>query len=635
MSLKAKVGLLIAALFLVSGAASVAVDRWVIRPSFLELERAEAERNTGRAVDAIHHELDVLSTNVNAWAWRDDVQRYMQGRDDAFVARALGAESVASAAVSYLGFYRGTGEQLVHRAPGDSGEGLGRLQDASLPAAHPLLQHTDPRAATQGLVSTPSGPMLVASRPILGPGGSGTPSGVLIFGRLLDAPLVARIAAQNRLELRIEPATSADPTAPPAGPPSDWQPGQPRRATSVQVDPSGKNLIGQTTIADLHGEPALTLTVTTPRTTSARGDEASGIALGTLGAVGLAVLALLVVLVHFTVLRPIARLTRHAVNVGQNDALDERLRLARSDELGVLAAEFDRMTDRLAEARERGIDQSFVSGKADMAAGILHNLGNAMTPIAVRVQMLRDRLKAAPFDDLERALGELEAGATTPERRAALARFVELASGELVALLRSLNEGVVSTAGQIEHVQQILTEQSRYSRTGGGAERVDLERVVREATAGLSPALRAGVEISIEPSVRSIGSASGPRVTIQQVVGNVILNAAESILSQRAGGGRITVRGSREAGGERATVHLSFEDNGAGIAPPDLARIFERRFSTKQRGSGLGLHWSANAVVALGGRLYAESRGTGHGATLHLLLPSAEVASGALAAIDR
>jgi two-component system, NtrC family, sensor kinase len=635
MSLKAKVGLLIAALFLVSGAASVAVDRWVIRPSFLELERAEAERNTGRAVESIHHELDVLSTNVNAWAWRDDVQRFMQGQDDAFVRRALGAESVASAAVSYLGFYRVTGEQLVHRAPGDSGAGLGRLQDASLRAEHPLLQHADPRGATTGLVSTPSGPMLVASRPILGPGGAGPPSGVLIFGRLLDAQTVARIAEQNRLELRVEPATSADPSAPPAGPPSDWEPGQPRRATAVRVDPAGVNLIGQTSVADLHGEPVLTLTVTTPRTISARGEEASRIALATLGAVGVVVLAVLVVLVHVTVLGPIGKFTKHALNVGQNDALNDRLRLVRRDELGVLATEFDRMTDRLAEARERLIDQSFVSGKADMAAGILHNLGNAVTPIAVRLHLLRDRLKAAPLDDLERAAEELEAGAAAPERRADLARFVELASLELIALLRGMSDGVESASGQIEHVQQILTEQSRYSRVGGVAERVDLERLVRAVADGLSPELRAAITVSIEPSVSAQGHARGPRVTLQQIIGNLLLNAAESIRSQRSAGGRVTVRAVRETAGQLALGHLTFEDDGAGIAAADLARIFERRFSTKQRGTGLGLHWSANAVVALGGRLYAESPGVGRGATLHLLLPLAEVASGAPDSIDR
>ena len=72
---------------------------------------------------------------------------------------------------------------------------------------------------------------------------------------------------------------------------------------------------------------------------------------------------------------------------------------------------------------------------------------------------------------------------------------------------------------------------------------------------------------------------------------------------------------------------MIFEDNGTGIEAGHLQRIFDRRFSTKQRGSGLGLHWSANAVAALGGRLFAQSRGRGYGAALHLILPLVEEAA--------
>ncbi len=634
MSLKAKVSLLIGALFLISGAASLAVDRWVIRPSFLALEREEAERNTGRAVEAIHHELDVLGTLVNAWAGRDDVQRFMRGEDAGFVARGLAADAVASAAVSYLGFYRVTGEQVTYRAPGADDAGFGRLQQATLPPNHPLLQAADPRLVTAGLMSTPSGPLLVVARPVLANPGAGAPSGVLILGRLLDASAVARISARHRLDLRVEAAISPEPTAIEAGPPHDWEPGQPRRATVVAVDAAGVNLIGQTAVADLHGEPILTLTVTTPRAISARGNRASRIALITLGAVGVAVLAVLIGLVHVTVLRPIAKLTQHAVALGKDDAQAAPLRLVRSDELGLLASEFNRMTARLAEARQRLVDQSFVSGKADMAAGILHNLGNAVTPVAVRLETLRSQLKAAPLDDLESAIQELEADRATPERRGDLARFVALAGLELVALIRSVSDGIATTFAQVAHVQQILNDQSRYSRMGASSERVELERIVREIADGLSPELRSAAAVVVDASLAAVGPVCGPRVTIQQVVGNLLLNAAESIRSQQ-GAGRIWVRAERAPEADVAIAHIVFEDDGSGIAPDDLARMFERRFSTKQRGSGLGLHWSANAVAALGGRLYAESRGVGLGAALHLLLPLAETARAVQRADDR
>jgi two-component system, NtrC family, sensor kinase len=632
MSLKSKVSLIMSLLFFVSGAAGVAVNRLVIMPSFLELERDQAQRNVERAVEALQRDLDVLSTNVTAWAWWDESKRYMEGQNDEFVQRELSADPVSSAEVSYMGFYRTTGAQVIHRAPAAAepdSAGLGQLQDASLPAGHPLLWHADVRGDAKGFVSTPTGPMLVASRPILNSSGEGPPAGVLIFGRLLDAATVERIASQAKLELTITPVVSTQPqgTRKRRSAPA-WKRGQPARI-DVRPDQTGSNLTGETTIADVHGNPILTLRVMTPRAISARGEEASRIALATLCAVALAVLGVLLALVHVTVLGPIVKLTAHAVNVGANDALHERLKLERNDELGVLAAEFNRMTDRLVEARRRLVDQSFVSGKADMAAGILHNLGNAVTPIMVRLNTLSDRLKAAPLDDLEGAVRELEGKAAASERQADLLRFVQLASLDLASLMRDTQEDVCSVGVQVEHVQQILTEQVRYSRAGGIVEAVDIEQAILQAADALNPELQSAATLDVDPSVRVTGAVRGRRVEIQQVVGNLILNAAESIRSRCIAGGRIGVRAVREEANGAAVAHLIFEDNGAGIQPSHLGRIFERRFSTKKRGSGLGLHWSANTVAALGGNLFAESSGEGRGASLHLILPIAEDLSGA------
>lgn len=95
------------------------------------------------------------------------------------------------------------------------------------------------------------------------------------------------------------------------------------------------------------------------------------------------------------------------------------------------------------------------------------------------------------------------------------------------------------------------------------------------------------------------------------------------------------MRAVREEANGATVAHFIVEDNGAGIQPSDLGRIFERRFSTKQRGSGIGLHWSANTVAALGGKLFAESPGEGRGASLHLILPIAEDRSGASSSAAR
>jgi sensor histidine kinase regulating citrate/malate metabolism len=70
-------------------------------------------------------------------------------------------------------------------------------------------------------------------------------------------------------------------------------------------------------------------------------------------------------------------------------------------------------------------------------------------------------------------------------------------------------------------------------------------------------------------------------------------------------------------------LHLECRDNGAGIAPEHLQRVFEKGFSTKSRDTnhGIGLHWCANAIRSLGGRIWAVSDGPGRGASLHVLFP--------------
>ena len=71
-------------------------------------------------------------------------------------------------------------------------------------------------------------------------------------------------------------------------------------------------------------------------------------------------------------------------------------------------------------------------------------------------------------------------------------------------------------------------------------------------------------------------------------------------------------------------IRLCVTDNGAGIAPENLSRLFQRGFSTKSRpSSGQGLHWCAITAAALGGQITIDSAGTGRGASVSLWLPKA------------
>ena len=103
-----------------------------------------------------------------------------------------------------------------------------------------------------------------------------------------------------------------------------------------------------------------------------------------------------------------------------------------------------------------------------------------------------------------------------------------------------------------------------------------------------------------------------------------MINAAEAIAERGTERGHIEIRAAVEEENGQSFVHLAVSDNGNGIDPANIGNMFERGFSTKKgKTGGLGLHWSANSVAAMAGRMYAESSGLGAGASIHIVLPVA------------
>jgi signal transduction histidine kinase len=128
--------------------------------------------------------------------------------------------------------------------------------------------------------------------------------------------------------------------------------------------------------------------------------------------------------------------------------------------------------------------------------------------------------------------------------------------------------------------------------------------------------------VDLDESLRQAGALPLPRITLQQVFQNLIQNAAESVRQAGREHGKLRISCSVVAGAEGPHLLLRFTDDGIGIPPEHLPRIFEKGFSTKPRDTnfGIGLHWCANAINALGGSIRAESRGQ-YGATLQVVVP--------------
>jgi signal transduction histidine kinase len=305
--------------------------------------------------------------------------------------------------------------------------------------------------------------------------------------------------------------------------------------------------------------------------------------------------------------------------------LTGRLDFDGEDEIAVLAREFDRMVARLAQSRSQLVDQSFQAGFAELARGVLHNMGNAMTPISVRLSVLHGRLRNLQIEDFELAATELARGGVEAARRADLEQFVRLACGQLTATVRAAEEDLELMTRQTSLVQSALSEQMRATRNEPVMESVRLPELLGQSFDTVPDVARQQLEVQVDESLQGIGVVLVPRTVLRLVLQNLIINAADAVRDTGRARGTLRISAKIITNSESRQLVLRCNDDGIGIAPENLERIFEKGFSTKSREThfGIGLHWCANAVGALGGQVWATSLGAGRGATLHVMIPLA------------
>src|SRR5216683_2771992 len=282
----------------------------------------------------------------------------------------------------------------------------------------------------------------------------------------------------------------------------------------------------------------------------------------------------------------------------------------------------------VADSRRQLVDQSFQAGFAELAKGVLHNLGNAMTPLGVRLAKLGDRLRNAGAGDVELALSELAkekaASSGAPSaRREDLEEFLRLACRELAACVKEAQDDVAVAQRQSTIVQTAFSELMRSTRNAHVVETVRLPDLVAQTLEIVPDACRQRLVVDTDESLRKVGAVQVARTVLRLILQNLIINAADAVRDAGRDKGRLQFAAEIIGDADSEQLHLHCKDDGIGIAADNLQRVFDKGFSTKSRDTnyGIGLHWCANAIGALGGRIWAASEGLGMGASMHLMLP--------------
>jgi two-component system nitrogen regulation sensor histidine kinase NtrY len=280
------------------------------------------------------------------------------------------------------------------------------------------------------------------------------------------------------------------------------------------------------------------------------------------------------------VTRPVVQLAQAAQEVASGH-WDTQVEVSGGDEVGQLAASFNRMTAELLAQRERLVQTERVAAWRELARRLAHELKNPLFPLQLTVENL------------------IRARTQSPEQ------FDEV-----------FRESSSTLLAEISNLKTIIGRFSEFSKMP----RPQLQPVqVNEALRGVAKLYHAQLQaparalISCELEFdESLGAIAADPDLLHRALSNLVLNAMDAMPN----GGTLTLRTRRE----NSNVIVEIADTGSGLSREECERIFTPYYTSRQHGTGLGLAIVQSIVSDHGGRISVRSE-PGHGTTFIIELP--------------
>jgi C4-dicarboxylate-specific signal transduction histidine kinase len=293
-----------------------------------------------------------------------------------------------------------------------------------------------------------------------------------------------------------------------------------------------------------------------------------------------------------------------------NDTLEHRVQ-QRTSELAV-------SLEQLREAQDQVAATARAAGMAEVAVGVLHDVGNVLNSINVAAQMTDESLKSCRIASIRKAAAMLSAAKTdlpsflATEKGKKLAVFLCEATTNIATSHDRASAELEHLKTGVEHVRAIVATQQAYAHASAHVETFELAELVAAAIR-----LRGTQSIEIVNHISAGISMTTDKHRLMQILLNLIANSCQAIAERPDAPRQIDVGAASRDG----RVEIDVRDHGVGIEPETMKQLFRHGFTTKKSGHGFGLHSSANAATDLGGSIRARSDGAGLGATFVIDVP--------------
>lgn len=327
--------------------------------------------------------------------------------------------------------------------------------------------------------------------------------------------------------------------------------------------------------------------------------------------------------------RALAEATRR---IAEGD-FDARLDARPGDEFGDAALAFEQMTSELRaahsaadDAQRQARDLAHEAGKAEIAAGVLHNIGNALNGLTVSTSLLRQTLGATRASRLRDATTrlrdrdqELGGRVSADPTSAKLLAYLDALGKRWIEEIEGTTTRTAEIEAAVEHMRAVVSKQQAHARKVAAVEACSAMQIIDHARSFVASTFaRQGIELAVQCD--DAAEVLLDRHRAVQIVTNLLANARDALADAR-GPRRVTLSAVRDD----HDLQLSVRDNGSGIAVENREKLFRYGFTTKRDGHGFGLHNGALLAQEGGGSLRYEPA-DGGGSIFTLTLPFKRIA---------
>jgi diguanylate cyclase (GGDEF)-like protein len=353
MSIRNKMFIYVVAFFATMFLLDYVVQRSIIFPSFLKIEHNEAAENIRRVMKSLDREIYHLDQVCHDWAQWNDSYDFIDSLSESYKNGNLTYDTFKTNNVNLIVYFKNDGTVIWGHAYNLEEEGdlpIDLLKEGKLDMSHPMLSMESPSgegndSMKSGVIDTSQGPMMFVTRPILRTDGSGPAKGMLTMGRFLNKEILESLKAQTRVDFEIDyPLTS-----------EKLKYIKDIQTTYVENDFTFYTLTQdqftdvRTFYKDVYGKEIFSIYYRFPREITKQGLASIWYARFLFIGSGLIVSILLLVMLQLKLIKPLQRLTEHALSLQSEEDLSIRLNLVRKDEIGTLAKSFDRLMQTISE----------------------------------------------------------------------------------------------------------------------------------------------------------------------------------------------------------------------------------------------------------------------------------------------